>query len=131
MTEKIIESDCGNTIILADNSVDAVVTLTKPAAQRISKLITDNPDTVALRLAVSGGGCSGFQYVFGLVEKIQPDDHAFFSDDAAIVIDEISMDFLRGATVDFVSDFGGEYFRVDNPYAKSECGCGSSFSMEE
>jgi iron-sulfur cluster assembly accessory protein len=125
-----IESDCGNTITLADQSVRPDVTLTEPASQRIATLLETDPTVRALRLAVSGGGCAGFQYVFGLESDVQPDDFVFVDHNATVVIDETSMDFLKGSTIDFVSDFGGEYFRVTNPHAKSECGCGSSFAPE-
>ncbi|HMP46198.1 MAG TPA: iron-sulfur cluster insertion protein ErpA [Sphingopyxis sp.] len=83
----------------------------------------------ALRLAVDGGGCSGFTYRFDLAESIDADDVVTETDGVKLVVDAVSIDLLRGCTVDFVDSLGGSAFRVDNPNAASGCGCGSSFAI--
>lgn len=125
----VIESECGNTLTLAEGIIPDEVYMTDSAVERITHLLTDQGNQY-LRLAVSGGGCSGFQYVFGLSNELQPEDYVFIKDGANLIVDDISMEYLKGSTIDFIKDFGGEYFRVNNPHAKSECGCGSSFSPE-
>lgn len=83
----------------------------------------------ALRLAVDGGGCSGFTYRFDLADTIDSDDVITETDGVKLVVDAISFDLLRGCTVDFVDSLGGSSFKVENPNAASGCGCGSSFSV--
>ena len=83
----------------------------------------------ALRVAVEGGGCSGFQYRFGLAESIEVDDIQAQGDGASLVIDPMSLDLVRGSAVDFVESLGGKSFKVTNPQAQAGCGCGSSFSV--
>ncbi|MFW5679447.1 MAG: iron-sulfur cluster insertion protein ErpA [Pseudomonadota bacterium] len=87
-----------------------------------------NPD-LQLRVSVSGGGCSGFQYGFDLDAEHQPDDVAVEQDGVRVVVDGMSLMYLLGAELDFVEDLTGAYFRVQNPNASSSCGCGSSFSI--
>lgn len=82
-----------------------------------------------LRLAVSGGGCAGFQYGFSLDECRHDDDRVFSHAGATVVIDEISLDLIKGAEIDFVEDLVGSYFAVRNPNATSTCGCGTSFAV--
>jgi iron-sulfur cluster insertion protein len=82
-----------------------------------------------LRLAVDGGGCSGFTYRFELAEGIAEDDHVTATDGVQLVVDEVSLDLVRGCVVDFVQSLGGAAFQVSNPNAASGCGCGSSFSV--
>lgn len=83
-----------------------------------------------LRVTVQGGGCSGFQYNFALDEKIEADDFKIGQgDDIFLTIDNVSLDFLKNCTIDYVSDLGGTYFKIINPNAKATCGCGSSFSV--
>lgn len=82
-----------------------------------------------LRVAVQGGGCSGFQYVFELVDHAEADDLVVALDGAEAVVDDISIPFLKGAVIDFVDELAGAEFRVRNPNAKSSCGCGVSFSV--
>ena len=81
-----------------------------------------------LRLAVEGGGCAGFSYKFALGEP-EAGDTATITDGVQLVVDEISLDLVRGSAVDFVEDMGGSAFKVTNPNAASGCGCGSSFSV--
>jgi iron-sulfur cluster insertion protein len=106
------------------------VSLSDSAVKRIASLISDegNP-SLMLRLSVSGGGCSGFQYGFSFDNATQVDDHLFERDGVKVVIDETSLDLLAGAEIDFVEDLVGASFQVKNPNAKSSCGCGSSFSI--
>jgi iron-sulfur cluster insertion protein len=109
---------------------DRQVSLSDSAAKRIAQLIAAEGDTkLMLRLSVSGGGCSGFQYGFSFDNNAQVDDHLFERDGVKVVIDEASLDLLNGAEIDFVEDLVGAAFQVKNPNAKSSCGCGSSFSI--
>ena len=82
-----------------------------------------------LRVAVEGGGCSGFQYQFDLVDAVQEDDLKVERDGAAAVVDVVSLALLGGSEIDFVDELAGAEFRVRNPNAKSSCGCGVSFSI--
>lgn len=106
------------------------VTLTANAAKRVAvlKLQEDAPQAF-LRLAVSGGGCSGFQYGFSFDAQRNPDDHVFERDGVSLVIDAVSLDLVKGAEIDFVEDMMGAAFQVRNPNAASSCGCGNSFSI--
>lgn len=85
--------------------------------------------SLMLRVAVSGGGCSGFQYGFSLDDTRRADDSLFLRDGVGVVVDEVSLELLRGSEVDFVEDLIGSYFAIKNPNATSTCGCGSSFSV--
>lgn len=106
------------------------VSLTASAAKRVKELKSqENLPQAFLRLAVSGGGCSGFQYGFSFDENLQPDDRTFERDGVTLVVDETSLDLVKGAEVDFVEDMMGASFQVKNPNAASSCGCGSSFSV--
>ena len=106
------------------------VSLSDNAAKRIASLISAEGDaSLMLRLSVSGGGCSGFQYGFTFDNAVQTDDHLFERDGVKVVIDDTSLDLLAGAEIDFVEDLVGASFQVKNPNAKSSCGCGSSFSI--
>lgn len=106
------------------------ITLTPSAAARVRWIAERKGDTdAALRLSVDGGGCSGFSYRFGLAENIDADDVISETDGVKLVVDSISIDLLRGCTVDFVDSLGGSAFKVENPVAASGCGCGSSFSI--
>jgi iron-sulfur cluster insertion protein len=82
-----------------------------------------------LRVAVEGGGCSGFQYRFDLVTETTQDDHLVERDGARVVVDPISLGFLRGAELDFVDDLIGAQFKLNNPNVTAACGCGTSFSV--
>jgi iron-sulfur cluster insertion protein len=106
------------------------LSLTAAAARRIGELIAQegNPNLM-LRLAVSGGGCSGFQYGFSFDDTRGEDDLLFERDGVKMVVDQTSIELLAGAEVDFVEDLVGSAFQVRNPNATSSCGCGSSFSV--
>jgi iron-sulfur cluster assembly accessory protein len=105
------------------------VTLSASAARRIRDLGQAEGKPVMLRVAVDGGGCSGFQYRFDLVDAAEPDDLRIEQDGAAALVDELSLALLKGSEIDFVDELVGAQFRVRNPNAKSSCGCGVSFSV--
>jgi iron-sulfur cluster assembly accessory protein len=105
------------------------VTLSPAAAKRIQAIGASEGRPVMLRVAVEGGGCSGFQYQFDLVDQAQPDDLKVERDGAAALVDVISLALLKGSEIDFVDELAGAEFRVRNPNAKSSCGCGVSFSI--
>jgi iron-sulfur cluster assembly accessory protein len=105
------------------------VTLSQSAAERIKALGQSEGRPVMLRVAIDGGGCSGFQYQFDLVEAAEADDLKIERDGAAAVVDVISMALLKGSEIDFVDELAGAQFRINNPNAKSSCGCGTSFSV--
>jgi len=103
------------------------LTVTPAAAKRILEIGGDGKSV--LRVAVNGGGCSGFQYEFKLENARAADDQAFERDGATVLVDSVSLGFVAGSTLDFVDDLMGQSFRVQNPQAKSSCGCGTSFSL--
>ena len=105
------------------------VTLSPSAAKRIQAIAAREGRPVMLRVAVEGGGCSGFQYQFDLVDEAQADDLRVERDGAAALVDVISLALLKGSEIDFVDELAGAEFRVRNPNAKSSCGCGVSFSI--
>lgn len=81
------------------------------------------------RISVSGGGCSGFQYQFSLDEKPAADDVVFEQDGVRVVVDEVSLELVKGAELSYVEELVGSFFKMSNPNAKSSCGCGTSFSI--
>jgi iron-sulfur cluster assembly accessory protein len=105
------------------------LTLSPAAAQRIRAIGAAEGRDVMLRVAVEGGGCSGFQYLFDLVDTANTDDLRIERDGAAALVDEMSLVLLKGSEIDFVDELAGAEFRVRNPNAKSSCGCGVSFSI--
>ena len=107
----------------------ADIDLTSSAAARVATIAAKQGKPAILRLSVEGGGCSGFQYRFGLAEAIEPEDMAVERDGVTLVVDDVSIDLVRGSAVDFVSDLGGQAFKVTNPNATAGCGCGTSFSV--
>lgn len=107
----------------------AHVTLSDAAAGRISALGQAEGRPLKLRVAVDGGGCSGFQYRFDLVEAGEPDDLVVERLGAQALVDPISLPLLAGSEIDFVDELIGAQFRVHNPLAKMSCGCGVSFSI--
>ena len=105
------------------------VDLTPFAAARVAAIAARQGKPAILRLSVEGGGCAGFQYRFGLADKVEADDLAAERDGVTLVVDEISLDLVRGSAVDYVESLGGAAFQVKNPQAASGCGCGTSFSI--
>jgi iron-sulfur cluster assembly accessory protein len=111
------------------NEASAIM-LTPAAAARVAAIAARQGKPPILRLAVEGGGCAGFQYRFGLADRVEGDDLATIQDGVTLVIDEVSLDLVRGSAVDYVESLGGAAFQVTNPNAASGCGCGSSFSVQ-
>jgi iron-sulfur cluster assembly accessory protein len=99
------------------------------AAKRIAEILKSEPQPAMLRVAVTGGGCSGFQYNFALDDTRAADDLVIERDGATVLVDAVSLDFLKGAEIDFADDLIGAAFKVNNPNATSSCGCGTSFSV--
>ena len=109
------------------------VTLTETAAQKIRQLMAEEPegDATVLRVAIQGGGCSGFQYGLGFDRGAQEGDVEFEQHGVSVVIDPFSAPYLAGAQVDFVDGIRESGFKIDNPNAASSCGCGHSFTVDE
>jgi iron-sulfur cluster assembly accessory protein len=105
------------------------VTLSDRAARRIADILKTELQPSALRVAVTGGGCSGFQYNFALDDVRMDDDLVIERDGATMLIDPVSLDFLAGAEIDFTDDLIGQAFKINNPNATASCGCGTSFSV--
>lgn len=105
------------------------LTLSATAAERLKAISQAEGKPVMLRVAVEGGGCSGFQYQLDLVDQAEPDDLRIERDGAAALVDEVSLVLLKGSEIDFVDELVGAEFKIRNPNAKSSCGCGVSFSI--
>jgi iron-sulfur cluster insertion protein len=105
------------------------VTLSDRAVRRIAEILKAEPPPAALRLAVTGGGCSGFQYNFALDDAQLDEDLLVEKDGARLLIDPVSLDFLSGAEIDFTDELIGQTFKVNNPNATASCGCGTSFTI--
>jgi len=105
------------------------VGLSAAAAGRIKAIAASEPAGAGLRVAVEGGGCSGFQYEIGVDQGAKPDDLVIERDGARLFVDPVSLPFLLGSEVDWVEELIGASFKVKNPNAKSSCGCGVSFSV--
>jgi iron-sulfur cluster assembly accessory protein len=113
--------------VLSESSALPVVT--ERAARRVAKILKGEDAGAMLRVAVNGGGCSGFQYAFDIEKNRAPDDIVIERDGAVVLIDPVSLDFLKGARIDFVDDLIGQSFKIENPNATASCGCGTSFSV--
>ena len=107
----------------------ADIALSPSAAARVAAIAARQDKPAILRLSVEGGGCAGFQYKFGLADAAEADDEMVEQNGVTLVVDPISLDLVRGSTVDFVESLGGAAFQVTNPNAASGCGCGTSFSV--
>ncbi len=103
--------------------------LSPSAAARVAAIAARQGKPAILRLSVEGGGCSGFQYRFGLADGPEADDLIVEQDGATLVVDPVSLDLVAGSVVDYVESLGGAAFKVENPNAASGCGCGSSFAI--
>jgi len=103
--------------------------LSASAAARVAAIASRQGKPAILRLAVDGGGCSGFQYRFELAMAPEGDDLVIERDGVSLVIDPVSLDLVAGATVDYVESLGGAAFKVENPQAAAGCGCGASFGI--
>jgi len=106
------------------------VVLTDRAARRIGKILGKQAPGTALRISVAGGGCSGFQYEYNLVqESPQADDLVLAKEGATVLIDQLSLEFMGGAEIDYADDLIGQSFQIKNPNVVASCGCGTSFSV--
>ncbi len=106
-----------------------VLGMTKAAAARVQTLVdAEGKPNLMLRVAISGGGCSGYSYGFSLDGETTADDRVYEFHGAKLVVDETSLDLLKGSEIDFVDDLLAASFRIKNPNATSTCGCGTSFS---
>ncbi|MDH5611143.1 MAG: iron-sulfur cluster insertion protein ErpA [Gammaproteobacteria bacterium] len=112
------------------SSVQQNAEITDAAAAKVKKLIEEegNPN-LKLRVTVSGGGCSGFQYGFDFDENVADDDIQIVKDGVTMIIDGMSMQYLAGSAIDYLEGLEGARFVISNPNAKTTCGCGSSFSI--
>lgn len=107
----------------------ADVALSAAAAERIRTVVADEPAGAGLRVAVEGGGCSGFQYEINVAPAPNDDDLVIEREGARLFVDPVSLPFLLGSEVDWVDELIGASFKVKNPNATSSCGCGVSFSV--
>ena len=106
------------------------VVLTDRAAKRVARILAKEPQGTVLRISVAGGGCSGFQYEYNLVqEKPASDDTVLSKGEATVLIDSMSLEFMGGAEIDFTDDLIGQSFQIKNPNAVASCGCGTSFAV--
>ena len=105
------------------------VTLSENAAKRINAILAKQSGKDYLRVSVEGGGCSGFSYKFDLEDTCNDDDVVIERDGARVLVDEMSMEFMRGSEIDFSTELIGAAFKIKNPNATAACGCGTSFSL--
>jgi iron-sulfur cluster assembly accessory protein len=105
------------------------VTVSDKAARRIGEILKSEPPGTMLRVSVEGGGCSGFQYKFDMERAKAADDMVIAHENAVVLIDPVSADYMAGSEIDFVDDLIGAAFKVKNPKAKASCGCGTSFAL--
>ena len=114
----------------ATNAGQRRVSISHSAAGRIAALLKEeDDDALMLRVAISGGGCSGFQYTFDFDDQVNDDDLVLEREGVSVLIDSLSLEYLAGARIDFVDDLIGAAFKIDNPNAEASCGCGTSFSI--
>lgn len=106
----------------------STITLTDSAVAKLTELLAEEGDEQALRVAVTGGGCSGFQYALGFDNEVHEDDQILEQGGVKVVVDEISIQYLQGASIDFQDGLQGKGFAIENPNSTGSCGCGQSFS---
>src|SRR6266404_315533 len=114
-----------------EERTDQLVSLTPSAAEKIRVLMAEDNDVSVLRVAIEGGGCSGFQYGLGFDRGAQEGDHEFESEGVTVVVDPFSAPYLSGARVDYLDTIQESGFKIENPNAASSCGCGHSFQVAE
>ena len=121
----------GTELMMTDTALAPTpVVLTDRAAKRVSRILSKEAEGTVLRISVAGGGCSGFQYEYNLVqEKAGSDDIVLQKGDAVVLIDSMSLEFMGGSEIDFVDDLIGQAFQINNPNAVASCGCGTSFAV--
>jgi iron-sulfur cluster assembly accessory protein len=108
---------------------EASITVSERAARRIGEILKSEPAGTMLRVSVEGGGCSGFQYKFGMEQSQADDDLVIARAGATVLIDPVSVQYMAGSEIDFVEDLIGAAFKVKNPKATASCGCGTSFAL--
>jgi iron-sulfur cluster assembly accessory protein len=108
---------------------EAGITVSERAARRIGEILKGEPAGTMLRVSVEGGGCSGFQYKFGMAQAKADDDLVIAREGATVLIDSVSLQYMAGSEIDFVEDLIGASFKVKNPQATASCGCGTSFAL--
>lgn len=119
-------------MVLAEQTQVETVTLTQAAANAVQDLLAKRElEGYALRVFIRGGGCSGFQYGMALDNNFREEDLVVESHGVKVLVDEVSIEYMRGATIDFVDDLMGSGFKVENPNAVASCGCGSSFRTKD
>lgn len=118
---------------ITERPTDTLLTITPTAATKIRELMSEEPDggTMVLRVAIQGGGCSGFQYGLGFDTQAAEGDFELEVEGVTVVVDPFSIPYLQGATIDFLTGLQESGFKIDNPNAASSCGCGHSFQVEE
>jgi iron-sulfur cluster assembly accessory protein len=118
---------------ITERPTDTLLSITPSAATKIRELMAEEPDgdTMVLRVAIQGGGCSGFQYGLGFDTEPAEGDHELVIEGVNVVVDPFSVPYLQGATIDFLNGLQESGFKIDNPNASSSCGCGHSFQVEE
>jgi iron-sulfur cluster assembly accessory protein len=114
---------------MSEAETTAPVDVTDRAARRVAAILSKEAPGSALRVAVNGGGCSGFQYAFDVTQEREPEDLVIEKAGAIVLVDSVSLDFLRGTRIDFVDDLIGQSFKIENPNVKASCGCGASFTV--
>jgi iron-sulfur cluster assembly accessory protein len=110
---------------------ESIVSLTPAAAAKIRNLMAEETEVSVLRVAIEGGGCSGFQYGLGFDRGAQEGDHEFELEGVKVVVDPFSAPYLQGSTVDYLETIQESGFKIDNPNAVASCGCGHSFTVAE
>ena len=110
------------------STTETVVTLSESAQSKLAELLGAEEEPQMLRIAVTGGGCSGFQYALGFDTEVHPDDITHEQGGVTVVVDEVSAEYLAGSVVDFTDGLQGKGFSVENPNSTGSCGCGQSFS---
>ena len=118
---------------ITERPIDTLLSLTPTAAEKIRELMAEEPDgeTMVLRVAIQGGGCSGFQYGLGFDTQAAEGDRELVLEGVTVVVDPFSIPYLQGATIDFMNGLQESGFKIENPNASSSCGCGHSFQVEE
>jgi iron-sulfur cluster assembly accessory protein len=118
---------------IAERPTDVLLDLTPLAAEKVKELMASEPDADALvlRVAIQGGGCSGFQYGLGFDSGVAEGDHELMLEGVRVVVDPFSAPYLQGAKIDYLNGLQESGFKIENPNAVSSCGCGHSFQVEE
>ncbi len=114
---------------MSEVAAELPVELTESAVRRIAEILKTEPDGSFLRIGVDGGGCSGFSYTYKIETERGDDDLILDEGGALVLIDQVSLQFLRGCRVDFINNLMGRMFKIENPAATASCGCGSSFAI--